>query len=91
MKIKKKFKILFNLNNDANEQFEDENQTLMYSTMIYPLYPRYSSSLAQKNVLVEESEHKHVVDVVSWRFVHSLIRKCKTLKMKLNFRSLFMA
>ena len=43
--------------------------------MIYPLHPKYSASLAQKNVLVEneishiDAQHKHGIDVI---FVHGL-------------------
>lgn len=70
-------KILFNLyqNIERNKAVEAKvpNKALNYSTMLYPLWPMYSSAIQQVSHLIHagnvESKHNHIIDVV---FVHGL-------------------
>lgn len=61
-------KILFNLNH-VRENIEDRG--LSYSTMVYPLYPMYSSGLGQAREISKAASHEcdHITDVV---FIHGL-------------------
>ena len=67
-------RVLFNLNNASEtDSLED---SLFYSTMIYPLYPMYSAALQQKSHLLEYDKskdtsetHQHVIDVI---YIHGL-------------------
>ena len=48
------------MNSENSEQLDDDNaNSLLYSTMIYPLYPRYSASLTQKNNFFEATNSKN--------------------------------
>jgi hypothetical protein len=72
-------KIIFNLN-QPNEVSSTTDRPVLYSTMIYPLYPRYTFAKKQAQYLSEETEpsrsgqvehyeHRHVTDIV---FIHGL-------------------
>lgn len=68
-------------NNKSNkkQQSMTNEKLLTYSTMIYPLYPMYSSAVRQANEIADKSrelslsssrhERNHIVDVV---FIHGL-------------------
>lgn len=56
-------KIIFNLANN-------NNQTVLYNRMIYPLYPLYSEAVRQADRIRRgDEEHEHSVDVI---FIHGL-------------------
>ena len=60
-------KLLFNLNRNP-----EIDEPVVYSTMVYPLYPMYEDSLRQKKHLLQkevDDTHEHIVDVV---FIHGL-------------------
>ena len=50
-------KILFNLNQQHNNERKSKRE-LLYSTMIYPLHPMYSSAISQANELSKPSSSK---------------------------------